>query len=289
MQCPIKHRVASRPIRLHTRFVCLRLHLLSTVIKLFISDIDGCLAEPYHPYSVAQFQELAELVSAAGALHNNSEQPAFSLCSGRPYPYVEAMTQLLGVQVPVLFESGGGMFDPVAAQVVWNPQFTDLIDAQMQDMRRWLIEECIPGTSMMYDFAKRTQVGIIGPDTEEVYAQVPVVEKFVAEHFPDLRVFHTPVSIDVVAGNITKQQGLHWLGDRLGCPLENMAYIGDSNGDLGALANVGYAFAPTNAAEAVKQQVRVVTDEARIDGVLAAYRWCQAWNLTGTEEMARGS
>jgi len=257
------------------------------VIKLFISDIDGCLAEPYHPFDLPRYLELTAHIQTAGKLHEHSEWPAFSVCSGRAYPYVEAITQALGVQVPVLFESGGGLFDPVAAQVTWHPHFTAEVEAQIQGVRRWLIKECIPGTGLMYDFGKRTQAGIVGPDTEEVYAQVPVVEQYVARHFPDLVVFHTPISIDVVATTITKQQGLQWLGEWLGCPLEEMAYIGDTNGDLGALASVGYAFAPANATEAVKEQVRVVTEQPLIEGVLAAYRWCQVWNERSAEQMAR--
>lgn len=257
------------------------------MIKLFISDIDGCLAEPYRPFEQVRFQELSAHIKTAGKLHEHNEWPAFSICSGRSYSYVEAMTQALGIQVPVLFESGGGLFDPTTAQVAWHPHFTAEIEAQIQEVRHWLIKECVPDTRLMYDYGKRTQAGIIGADAEEVYAQVPLVEKFVAKHFPKLCVFHTPVSIDVVATTITKQQGLYWLGQKLDCALEKMAFIGDTNGDLGALASVGYAFAPANATEVVKQQVRVVTDHSLIEGVLEAYRWCQVWNETRAEPVER--
>jgi hypothetical protein len=188
--------------------------------------------------------------------------------------------------VPVLFESGGGLFDPMTAKVTWHPHFTAEVEAQIQDVRRWLIEDCLPGTGLMYDYGKRTQAGIAGADTEAVYAQVPVVEQYVAKHFSDFCVFHTSISIDVVAETITKQQGLHWLGEWLGCPLEKMAFIGDTHGDLGALASVGYAFAPANATEAVKEQVRIVTDQPLLEGVLAAYRWCRAWNERQAERIA---
>ena len=57
-----------------------------------------------------------------------------------------------------------------------------------------------------------------------------------------------------------------------------MAFIGDSNGDLGALETVGYSFAPANATAEVRARVQVVTDGRGIDGVLEAYRWCLARN-----------
>ncbi|MGA1495494.1 MAG: HAD family phosphatase, partial [Rhodothermales bacterium] len=67
--------------------------------KLFVSDIDGCLAMPYEPFRMDRMRALMGRIHASGS-------PAFSLCSGRAYAYVEAMTQLLGLRVPTLFESG---------------------------------------------------------------------------------------------------------------------------------------------------------------------------------------
>lgn len=244
------------------------------MIKLFISDIDGCLAEPYQPYDLVRFQELATLIQVAGRLGSHDERPAFSLCSGRAYPYVEAMTQALGVQVPVLFESGGGMFDPVAAQIVWHPNFTAEVEAQLQAIRQWLMKTCLSGTGLMYDYGKRTQAGIMGSDAEAIYAQVPIVEQYVAKHFPDMCVFHTPISLDVVPEGITKAQGMQWLSDKFDCPLQKIAFIGDTNGDIGALNLVGHAFAPSNATEGVKQCVDYPLEVPSLSGVLMAYQWC---------------
>lgn len=251
------------------------------MIHVFISDIDGCLSEPYQAYSLPHFQTLAGYARAAGPVHQDgrsSALPSFTLCSGRPYPYVEAMTQVLGIQVPVLFESGGGLFDPVAARVTWHPLLTDALEERLADVRRWMRAEAIAGTSMMYDIGKRTQVGVIGPDPAEVAERVPLVEAYVAEHHPDMLVYHTPASIDVLPPGINKRNGLHWLAERLGIARANMAYIGDTNGDLEALASVGYSFAPANATPEVQAQVDVVTKGAVIEGVLSAYRWCIAEN-----------
>ena len=200
--------------------------------------------------------------------------PVFSICSGRPLPYVEAMTQALTVQAPVLFESGGGMFDPASARVMWHPALTSEMEDALEDIRHWLIHECVPGTSFTYDYGKRTQAGVIGPRADEVDALAPVVEAYVAERYDGFCVFHTPVSIDVVPAAITKRQGLAWLADHLGCAMTNVAFIGDTNGDLGALEAVGYPFAPANATDEVKRCVERVTPGAVIDGVLEAYRWC---------------
>lgn len=244
-------------------------------VRLFVSDIDGCLSEPYCAYDLERFVALAGLARAAEA---EPWRPRFSLCSGRAYPYVEAMSQVLGLRAPVLFESGGGLFDPVAARVRWNPAFTPDVAAQLDAVRRWFEDDALPGTGLMYDYGKRTQAGVIGPDHEEVAAWVPRVEAYVAERHPELVVFHTPVSIDVVARAITKREAMPWLADVAGVDVAEIAYIGDTNGDLGALAAVGFSFAPANADPAVRAAVDVVTEGSVTDGVLEAYRWCLGHN-----------
>lgn len=255
------------------------------MIRLFVSDIDGCLAEPYCAYALDHFVTLAALAQRAGAV-GEGELPAFSLCSGRAYAYVEAVTQVLGLQAPVLFESGGGLFDPAARRVFWNPRFTDALAAQLEEVRHWMVGTCEPGTSMMYDYGKRTQAGLIGPDPEEVARYVLEVEAYVAERFPGLRVFHTDVSIDVVPAGITKRQGMDWLAERTGVPLSAMAFIGDTNGDIEALQAVGYAFAPENAAPAVKRAAGAVTRGGTIEGVIEAYRWCVARHEANAEQIS---
>lgn len=246
------------------------------MIRLFVSDIDGCLAEPYRPYRLRHLQELATL--AARAAHDETV-PRLSLCSGRAYSYVEAMAQALGVTTPVLFEAGGGLFDPVAAQVRWNPSFTPDLAARLRAVQAWMEESLAPGTSLMVDYGKRTQVGVAGPDEAVVMDALPKVEAFVDKHAPELRVFHTPISIDVLAPSITKREAMSWLAGEVGCALDEIAFIGDSNGDLGALGVVGYPFAPANAAPEVQRAPIRVTEGHVIDGVLEAYRWCIARNV----------
>lgn len=235
--------------------------------RLFVSDIDGCLAQPYTPYDLGTLQQLATLVA-------RTDEPAFTLCSGRPYGYVEAMTQVLGVRRPALFESGGGCFDPVTKKTHWHPHFTEAVREQMEAARRWMASGPLEGTSLKLDHEKHTQAGVVGPDEGDVRAVLPAVEDFVARAMPQMRVFYTPVSIDVVAPTITKREGLAWLADLTGCPLSAMAYIGDTGGDLGALEAVGLSFAPANAEERVRHQVDRVTRGAVATGTLEAFRYC---------------
>lgn len=251
-------------------------------IELFVSDIDGCLAAPYRPYDLDGLQALAAHADAAGTLHDDgtapTARPVVTLCSGRPYSYVEAMTQALGLVTPVLFESGAGRFDPVAAQTTWHPALTEELEEQLDQMRAWFREEAVPGTKISLDHAKRAQAGIVTPDPAEIQAARPKALAFVENHLPDLKVFTTDVSIDVLSPQITKRAGLEWLGAHLNVPLEAMAYIGDTDGDIVALEAVGQSFAPANAHESVKPRVDVVTEAPVAAGTLAAYEQCIAYN-----------
>lgn len=244
------------------------------MIKLFVTDIDGCLAEPYQPYDLEGLSTLRSFAEATGSVPENGSAPVVSVCSGRSYPYVEAITQALGLSVPVLFEGGGGRFDPVAAQTTWHPALTDEIEAALDEVRHWFVTECVPGTQLSLDHAKRTQAGVVSPDPDEITEVRARTEAHVAEHALDLRVFSTEVSVDVVPPGITKRTGLEWLADHLGVALSEVAYIGDADSDRKALSAVGTSFAPANAAEEVLRTVDHVTEGRVLDGTLEAYRRC---------------
>lgn len=248
------------------------------MIKLFATDIDGCLAEPYEPYDLDGLATLRRSARDARALREEGPSPALTICSGRPLPYVEAITQALALTTPVLFEAGGGRYDPVAAQTTWSPRLTDEVEAKINSVERWFLTKCVPGTKLSLDYAKRTQAGVVSPDVEEILELRPQTEQFVAEEAPGLHVFSTDISVDVIPPGITKRDGLEWLADHLSVDLDEVAYIGDADGDLEALEAVGVSFAPANAQAVVRERVDHVTTGAVIEGTLEAYRYCRAQN-----------
>ncbi len=245
--------------------------------KLFISDIDGCISQPYQSMRADGVAALTVLAQQGGALGSSAVYPALSLCSGRPMPYVECLTQALGLQMPVLFESGGGIFDPVNARITWSPHLTPDVVKQVREVTRWFETECVPGTLMVVDYAKRAHAGIIGPDPAEIQAAIPKVEAFVRTAGLAFDVLPTHLSIDVVPKGITKETGMQWLLDSLGLSFDTVAYIGDSLGDLAALKLAGSSFAPENAKSVVKEAVDYVVP-AEVEGVLVAIKMCIARN-----------
>ncbi|MBX2818752.1 MAG: HAD hydrolase family protein [Rhodothermaceae bacterium] len=245
--------------------------------RLFVSDIDGCLSEPYQIMDIDRLVELSVVVKEGGALDSHPTYPAFSLCSGRPIPYVECIAQLLGVVEPVLFESGGGMFNPRTAEVKWNPRITSEVRSQIDQVSDWMINHCLAGTSMVFDYAKRTQAGLIGPDHEEIVATIPRVQAFIDQNRFGLKVQPTHLSIDVVPFGMTKEFGMQWMANEQGLSLSDIAYIGDSVSDVEALKLVGRSFAPENADPIARESVDTVT-AYQTQGVLDAVHACIANN-----------
>ncbi|MEM6648422.1 MAG: HAD family phosphatase, partial [Bacteroidota bacterium] len=128
-------------------------------VELFVADIDGCLSEPYAPLDLERLGQLAEMIGAAQ--HGHATLPRVTLCSGRPFPYVEAMGQVLGIQQPMLFEAGAGCFDPVANRITWHPLLTDAMIAQAQAVMVWAEQDLVQRYPLALDHAKRTQVSVV--------------------------------------------------------------------------------------------------------------------------------
>lgn len=234
---------------------------------LFLSDLNGCLAEPYQPY------DLAGLARLARAIHQPGAAP-FALLTGRAYGYTEAFAQLLGLTAPAFFEAGAGAFFLPEARTVWHPRLTPDVLGALDEVRRWFFSDLLPDhPALAFDFGKRAQVGVIGPDAAQVASAAETTRRFVRA-FPGLTVFTTHVSVDVLAEGLTKGDALDWIAELTGTALADMAFIGDTEGDLGALRRVGRPFAPANASEAVKAASEVLPAPG-LAGVEAAYaRFC---------------
>lgn len=243
-------------------------------VQVFFFDIDGVLAVPYRPYDIDGF---SRLVKAS----RHPRAPIVAVCTGRAYPYAEAVAQLLDARGPVLFEAGAGCFDLQKGSTRWHPALTGAVRGELGMIAAWLEREIVPGTELSFDYGKRAQAGVIGPNPEEVENALPTVAAYVQQHHPSFVVWHTEVSIDVVPRQLTKADGIAWGATLAGATLASTAFMGDSNGDRGALERVAFPFAPQNAAPSVKSVAAIrVTSGSILDGALEAFEACIALNET---------
>ena len=249
------------------------------MIRLFLADIDGCLSEPYTPFALDGFRQLRAWGARA---ETDRRYPRVGLCSGRAYAYVEATAQALGLRAPALFESGGGRFDLAGARITWNPALTPATEAALAACRQFLLAEVVGRSeTVSFDYGKRSQAGIVSAVVGECARFLPEVEAFVAKRAPTLVAYHTPYSVDVVPAALTKVEALRWLAASEGVGLDEIAFIGDTNGDAAAIAACGFGFAPANGSAVAQAAADRVTGGAVMDGVLEAYRACLARNGAG--------
>lgn len=236
--------------------------------KLFITDIDGCLTTPFKTPDW-------ELISQIRRLNEQSKHdmavPSLSICSGRPFPYVEAVAQWLGVQNPVVFESAG-LYELSTNKVRFLSVFDEEAETQVKELKRWLQDEMVSQhPNMIIEFTKKMDAGIIHMEKAVIEEVYPQVTEYVEDHYPRFEVHHTDVSINIILGENNKRNGILKLCEMLDVDPEEAAYIGDSSGDIPGLKIVGRAFAPRNASEAVKQEAQVLDAEVT-NAVLMAYR-----------------
>lgn len=240
------------------------------MISLFVLDIDGCITMPFQ---TPDWQALTKLRELNDRSRTDPTVPALSICSGRPQPYVEAVGQWLGMYKPLIFESGGGMFDPRDVSLHWPDTLTPEREETIQEIRTWVGENIIAKQEgAVSEFTKRTDVGIIHKDEKAIIEMYGEVCKKIETDYPDFEVHRTEISINIIMKGANKGTGLRWLSKVCEVPLQNMAYIGDSSGDIPALEVAGHGFTPANGISRLKEMPGVISTNGRAThGVIEAY------------------
>lgn len=225
------------------------------MINLFITDIDGCLAEPFVSPDWNLLTKIRELNQAS---ETDPSIPRLTICSGRPYPYVEAIGQLMGITLPVSFESAG-LFNISNHQITTNGVFDEEAEKTITELKNWLNHEIIAKhPAMVAEFTKRMDAGLVHPNTEIINKVYPQIKRYVSENYENVEVHHTDVSVNMVIKKNNKRAGIKSLCECAKVNPSDTAYIGDSSGDIPGLKLVGYPFAPKNASDEVKKVAEVI-------------------------------
>ncbi|MEO1022678.1 MAG: HAD family hydrolase [Bacteroidota bacterium] len=239
------------------------------MIKLFITDLDGCIAPPFVSPNWSAITEIRALNMASV---NDPTIPPMSICTGRPMPYAEAVAQWLGIQLPFIFESGGGMYDVVKNTITWHPSFDVQTKIEVEELKHWLEEVIIKNyEGTIPEWAKHTDAAIINQDPTKIPFMLEEIEAYVQGKYMNFEVHHTDVSISILPKSCNKGAGISFLCKTLGVSLEEAAFIGDTGGDVPGLELVGRPFAPANAHQKNKE-VAVGLPQETTEAVLEAYK-----------------
>lgn len=238
------------------------------MIKLFITDLDGCLSKPFHTPDWDQISEIRELNKLS---REDDTVPPISICSGRPLPYVEAVAQWLDIKVPVVFENAG-LYELSSYNIEVAPVFDENAQKEVTELKSWLRSEIIPRyKGMELEFFKLMDAGLIHVDKKVIDDAYPRIVDHISEAFQRFEAHKTDISINIILKENNKRDGIRMLCDAMNIDPSDVAYIGDSSGDIPGLRLVGHPFAPQNAIDGVKEVANTVETEVTA-AVLEVYK-----------------
>lgn len=250
------------------------------MIKLFVTDLDGCIS---YPFRTPDWENINKIRSLNIESRKTDIIPPLTICTGRPYPYAEAVAQWLDIRLPFVFESAGLYH--------WNGNRVETALNNMQDdlepifaMKEWIRSYILPDfPTSNIEFSKMMDAGIVAPEKEVIEAIIPIVQKKLDTDFPLLEMHTTDISVNILMPGNNKLQGIKLLGGSQNVALSEIAYIGDTGGDVPALKEVKMPFSPSNATRAVKDVSENIDAETSA-AVLIAYEKVIEYNRSLAEK-----
>lgn len=242
-------------------------------MKYLILDIDGCISpEESIPWDLAAFSELARLSRAASA--DEGSLPPFTLCTGRPQPYVEVLMKLLDIRVPAICENGAVLYTLHDNRSRYAPGITQQQLDGLRAVRAFIEHEVLPEhPQLVYQFGKEAQMSVYCEQPalfQEARAQI---ERFAAKHNGlELLITVSHYYMNISLAGIDKGGTLAVLLEELGVDMRQVAGVGDTEGDLPLREAVGFFACPSNATPGIRAVADYISPQANLYGVLDILR-----------------
>lgn len=250
------------------------------LVRLVLLDVDGCLT----PGEAAplNFPVLERLQALNRRAARDPTVPAVTLCTGRPEPYVELMTQAIAGYLPAIWENGAGLFVPAEYRFKLHPLIdTARLDA-LSEVRRIVAETLLrPGLAYPQP-GKEVSVTLYPTEAstlDSLYERASRTLEPLALHYWVQRSLTT---VEVLPVGIHKGSGARWLLDELGLDPGQAIGVGDSPADVEIFRVTGLGATPANGAPTVKQAAAYVAPRDSSEGVLDILAWCIARNQAAT-------
>ncbi len=239
------------------------------MMKLIVLDCDGVISKGEgQPFDLNVLARLADLNRQS---RQGRDVPAVTLNTGRPSPYVEAITQAIDGWQPALYENGSGLYFPETYQFKQTPLFSSEIKAALQEVIHQIDQSIVqsgraywqPGKSVCYSLFANP------PLTSADFREE--VKAIVAENSSQFEITPASLALNIHPPGINKGTGLQWLAQVTNINPACMGGVGDSEGDIDFLRLVGHPAAPANATAEVKAMVHYVSvqdDAAGLNDIL---------------------
>jgi len=233
---------------------------------LLICDIDGCLSpEKPLPLDIAKLQQIAEHNRLANTQH---DRPAITLCTGRPQPFVECLTRLIGnMAVPCVAENGVWLYHADGNVYDLDPSITHEQMEAAHALASWALAE-FGSRGLSQQPGKAAAVSLYHEDEAFLKSITSQIEARCEEMGWPFRISMTWHYINCDLHHISKHTGVQRLLDHTGLSPSRVAGVGDTMGDKGIADHVGLFACPANAEASLKAIADYVSPHAEIDGVL---------------------
>lgn len=237
-------------------------------IKWIITDIDGCLTpEASVPWELGAMWEFAMLCREHAA---GSSKPMISLCTGRPQPYVEALLKLFDMRAPAICENGAVIYSLDDNSARYGPGVTEERILALRKVRALIETDLLPRfPGALIQFGKEAQLSVFA-ETPEIFASMqPLIEAHISSNGgPRLDIKASQFYLNISLHGVDKGRAATELARELGVSREEMAGIGDTEGDLPLREACGFFACPSNAREAVRTAADYVSPHDEVRGVM---------------------
>jgi len=229
------------------------------MIQLVVADIDGCFTGGgRRPLNLDVCRRVADWNEQSVT---DPTVPHFVFCTGRPLPYIQAMSQAIASRLPSIAEFGAVLWDPVTQVHAVHPDYT------AEDHRRY--EELLDSaerefadieSGVLIEAGKLCQLTLYPRHPATVADMVERAGPFVLKWRDHFTVDRTPAVLNFLPPSVNKGTSVEWLSSIVGIPTSRMAGIGDSECDLRFLTRCALSAAPINAAPHVRDRVMWALD-----------------------------
>ena len=236
-------------------------------IRLLVFDVDGVLTEgEARSLDLALFRQLAEINRRA---RQDPASPAATVCTGRPAPYAEVILQAIDGHVPAVYENGAGLYVPQEYRFLTHPSLDGVgaLGGHVAEVRTRLANTLVRRGFAYFQPGKEYSLSLFAVDPQQTSLLQDEAVAALGDLCDGVDFMYSPSCLNIVPRGMHKWKGIEFLGSYSGYSPQEMLGVGDSDGDLPFLSNVGYSAAPANANEAVKEIVDYVSPQRASDGV----------------------
>lgn len=220
---------------------------------LIFSDNEGCIIEAKgKEFNLEELSRLKRILA-------RSDTFDFAICTGRSVPYVEAMTQVLGIQgssFPCVCEGGGVLYWPAE----------DRTELLVRPFPTAEVLDRLPANLFRVEPGKVCCVSLYPNGRMSVQELAGVVAPLVNPALFTVGV--SVAAIDITASGVNKAFGMTRALEATKYSGGRVVAVGDADNDLPMFDVADYTAAPSNATPAVKARANFVSRLPHTQGLI---------------------